>query len=255
MGKIMMNETEVTEAPVKENKEYRTPFSTGDIHKSSLLSDILTNETPRNMSIRKAQVQRIKGKDVMISISGNAKTQIAKTAFSCMVEPRIGDIVLCAADEIGAYYILSIVERPGSCQTTTLSFPDDVVVKTPESVSMVAEKSIHLIAEEQLNCMAKKTLHQSDQTTICTNEIIAKGKQFSGYFEKLNIISGIVQSFSERFIRKSKSYIRKVEDDDQVSAKQLTRHAEGLCTIKSDVTMMKSEKDTFIDGEHVFTSL
>lgn len=255
MGGIMTSEYDILEAPLKLKEEQTKRIDDAIANEKSVLSDILPMETTQAMPVRKALVQTIEGKNVMLAITSSATPVLAQVAFSCMIQPRSGDVVLFTADETGSYYILSIIERPGSNQTTTLTFPEDLVVKTEGTVSMIAEKSINLIANQQLNCMAKEALYQSEKVVVQVNHITAKGGTFTAYFKKLSIISDFIYAFSERFMRKTKSYIRQTEQDDQVSAKQISRHASGMYSVKSDITMMKSDKDTFIDGDHVFTAL
>jgi len=61
-------------------------------------------------AIKNARVISVSEKGVAISISGI--TKIAQVAFSCLVRPIAEDLVLCAKNETGLYYILSIIERP-----------------------------------------------------------------------------------------------------------------------------------------------
>ena len=246
-----MNKAEkLVSIPAEEKKEQKKSFHTEEV--TQLVqhgSDSQTGGIP----VRKATVQSVKDRKTVLLIGEQA--QIAKVAFSCLVQPQAGDIVLCAMDETGAYYILSIIDRSDIAQTTTLSFPNDVAIKTPGVVSIMSEKSVNLIADQNLNCVSKNALHQSEKLTVSSTEIATQGKTFSCVFQKMDIVSKMVHAFSERFMRKSTSYVRQTAVDDQVSAEQILRHAEKLCSVKSEIMMIKSEKDTFIDGDHVFTSL
>lgn len=246
----MMNKAEklmeVSENPIEKKHSFRRKELLQQPEKDSI-------EQTVEMPTRKARVQSVKENTVVLRMQ--EQDCIARVAFSCMIQPRIGDIVLCAKDEMGAYYVISIIERQDINQSTLLAFPDDVIVKTPGTVSVTTDKSINLMAEEQFNCISKSSLHQYEKMTVSSEEIVAQGSRFSGVFQKLDIVSKVIHAFSERFVRKSQSYIRQTAINDQVSAEQITRHAEKLCSIKSETTMMKSDKETFIDGDHVFTSL
>jgi len=250
-----MIETDVQAAPESLKKQEEISDYTEKRHDSPALDTLRALGNPHQVSVRKAVVKSTKGKEAIIKLEASATLHLAKVSFSCLIAPEPGDIVLSMADETGTFYILSIIERLEGKDTATLSLPENTVLNSPGSISLMAGKVVNLISSEQLNCISTKALHKSRETLIQSEEITAKGQQLSGYFQKLNLVSTFVHTFSERFIRKTISYIRKTDSDDQVSAKQMIRHAEGLYSLKADVTMMKSDKDTFIDGDHVFTSL
>ncbi len=217
------------------------------------LAEIISVPAEREKDINNAQIISVTGKEVVIRVAGQPVN--AKVAFSCLVQPKSNDKVLCAKDEEGTHYVLSIIERPDR-QTMTLSFPEDVIMKTDQgSLNMMSGKSVNIVSCEQLNFIAKEELHQSEKATIHIDEITTQGNHFSGYFKKVSLVGEIMHSFVERFTRKAKSYIRQTEIDDQVQAGQIIRKADGLISMKSESTVLKSEKNTIIDGEHVFTAL
>ena len=57
-------------------------------------------------NIKKGEVISIFGDEIIVEISG--VKQKLKVAFSCMVQPIIGDIVLCTQQEYESDYILSM---------------------------------------------------------------------------------------------------------------------------------------------------
>ncbi len=253
MGKIIEISEELREDDqrMQETTVVKDHFLT-ELKRAALTSivDIQKQPGPLNTS---AKVISVAGDRIEIEIDNQPRP--AKVAFSCLVEPKQGDVVLYAGIERDIFYILSILERPES-QSMKLAFPGDAVLSSRQgSLSISSSHSINLIAETQLNNIAQETLFKNKRTIIQSEEITAKGGELSANIRRVNLVSEIVHSFAERFMRKAKTYIRQTEVNDQIEAGQLMRKAKGLFSMKSNVTIMKSEKDTIIDGDHIFTGL
>lgn len=56
---------------------------------------------------------------------------------------------------------------------------------------------------------------------------------------------------AKQAIQKFNSYVRKSDISDQVQAAQMSRKVDGLYTMNSKHTILVSQKDTKIDGEHI----
>ncbi len=199
--------------------------------------------------VQNARVVSVSGKEAVIRMSG--VTQAAQIAFSCLIQPEPGDLVLCAKHETGAHYILGIIERPGA-QNMTLSFPADATMRAEEgALSIVSGKSVTLIAADKLNCFSDQTIHKSREAVVAFDKVTANGTSLQANFKTVRLISQMVNTMAKQMIEKVKNYIRHTEDYDQVKAGQMTRKVDGLYAMDSKHTVMVSKKDTKIDGERI----
>jgi hypothetical protein len=66
------------------------------------------------------------------------------------------------------------------------------------------------------------------------------------------LVGRLFNTMVEHVIARARSYTRRTEDCDQISAGQMTRKAEGLYSQQAKYSVMVSTKDTKIDGEHIF---
>lgn len=178
-------------------------------------------------------------------------TKEAQLTFSCLVQPVPGDRVLYIRDEIGAYYILGIIARPGS-QRMTLSLPSDATLRTENgSLQMLSSKSITMAAADNFNCFSDQAIYKSREAVVDFDELTARGTNCQASFTTIRLISRMVNTMARQIIEKVKSYIRHTEDYDQVNAGQMTRKVDGLYAMDSRHTVMVSKKDTKIDGERI----
>jgi hypothetical protein len=199
--------------------------------------------------VQNARVVSVSGKEAVIRMSG--VTQAAQVAFSCLIQPEPGDLVLCTKHETGAHYILCIIERPGA-QNMTLSFPADATMHAEKgALSMVSGKSVTLMAADKLNCFSDQAIHKSREAVVAFDEITANGTSLQANYKTVRLISQMVNTMAKQMIEKVKNYIRHTEDYDQVNAGQMTRKVDGLYAMDSKHTVMVSKKDTKIDGERI----
>ncbi len=199
-------------------------------------------------AIKNARVISVSEKGVAVSMSG--VTKMAQVAFSCLIRPIAGDLVLCAKNETGLYYILSIIERPDD-QDMAISFPENLTMQTNGTFTLLSEEAMTLATKDRLNCLSREAIHKSQDATIDVDNVTANGTNFVSNFKTMSVIVHTMNTLARRVIRKAKSYIRHTEDYDQVNAGQMTRDVRGLFSMGTRHTVMVSKKDTKIDGERI----
>jgi hypothetical protein len=192
--------------------------------------------------------------DDSMQISQKHQRRTATKAFSCLVDPVPGDEVLCWTDERRNTYVLAILSRPKH-QDMTLSFPGRTLLASEKGDIKVSAGTVSLLATGQLNLISNGALHQSKRLTVQAEETNASSRTLVANISRLHLVVDKLQTFAVRVLHQAKSYFRQTETDDHIDAGQMIRNSQGLYSVKSKVTTMKSEKDTIIDGDHIFTGL
>ena len=95
------------------------------------------------------------------------------------------------------------------------------------------------------------TILTTQQLAMKFDQAAISGKKLHSNIELLQMFSQIVSSVAGQAIQKFKTYVRKTEESDQVQATHMARHVKGLYNMHSKHTILVSEKDTKIDGEHI----
>ncbi|MFQ5674369.1 MAG: DUF3540 domain-containing protein [bacterium] len=204
---------------------------------------------PTAASTQTGRIVSISGRDALVALLET--TEPAQVAFSCLVQPTVGDLVLCAKSETGLIHIIAIIERPEK-QNMCLSFPTDTTLLSESgSITLSSNESINLASGNRLTCIADKTVHKSREAVVAYEEVTATGSTLQANFKTVRLISKLVNTLAVNVIEKVKTYIRHTEDYDQIKAGQMTRKTEGLYAVDSKHTVMVSKKDTKIDGERI----
>uniref|UniRef100_UPI004056AFAF DUF3540 domain-containing protein n=1 Tax=Candidatus Electrothrix sp. TaxID=2170559 RepID=UPI004056AFAF len=183
-------------------------------------------------------------------VSLDGRSRRAKQAFSCLVTPEFGDIVLCSENIQGMLYILSIIERPGR-QKMHLSFPADTNIQLKQGSLHVHAPDHISVASDNLHCFSKKAVHVSEQAIISYDTVTAKGNNLQASYTTVRLISKLINTIANQVIDRFKGYIRRTEEHDMVKAAQITRTAEGLHSMDAEHTILNSKECTKIDGEKI----
>jgi hypothetical protein len=205
----------------------------------NLQADNIVPISPATVNNVSGQV--IKIQDGHIQIEHDGKLIKAQKAFSCLVEPILGDTVLFSQDQHQQAYIIAILQRS---QNT------DMTLQLAQNTILACEKKLSL-QSEQINQLSLKSLHRTQEATIDFQQGLIKGDRLHSHIRHIHTISDMVSTMAKQAIQKFNTYIRKTDTSDQVQAAQMGRKVDGLYTMNSKHTIMVSQKDTKIDGEHI----
>ncbi len=203
---------------------------------------------PSVSSLQNGRIVSMSGRRALVDIRGSIEE--ARIAFSCLVQPIPGDLVLCTKTETGIQYILAIIERTGK-QNMTVSFPADAALLAEEGSLGVVGKSLTLAAGEKLSCYSDQVIHKSRDAVVNYEELTAKGTNLQASYKTVNLISRLITTIAGQCIQRMKNFIRQTKGSDRIAAGQMTRNAEGLFSLDSKHTVLVSKKDTKIDGERI----
>lgn len=185
---------------------------------------------------------------IVVDVSGDIKK--AKKAFSCLIDLMPEDIVICTENNSGMVYVLGIIERPG-IQKATMCFPSDALIRVNQGTLNINSDEGVTIASEKVNCFSKRVIHKSQEAIISYENITATGNDLQAGFNTVRLISNLISTMAKQVIDKFKGYIRHTEDHDMVKAGQMSRNTDGLYSVDSKHTIMKSKKTTMIDGDKI----
>lgn len=178
-------------------------------------------------------------------------TSKAKIAFSCLVKPEVGDLVLCSLKEQGDCYILGILERPKNRQMD-LNFPEDVNFRVGKGkLGFYSKEAITLATGGEHHVIAKNITMASKEAHLTIGQVTAKGSRLVACYKNIAVIGQAIDTMVKSLIQRVKMYVRHTEEHDQVKAANMMRNVKGLYTLDSQYTMMISKKDTKIDGERI----
>lgn len=165
----------------------------------------------------------------------------AQLAFSCFAQPKLNDLVMLSFDQHQQAYITAILQRE-QADEMTMQLPAKTVISSSEKITL---------SSQTINQISQKQITKSSEQVMEFDQAIVKGNKLHSHVRQLHSISDMVTTMAKQALQKFSSYVRKSDISDQVHAGQMSRKVDGLYNMNSKHTILVSEKDTKIDGEHI----
>lgn len=179
--------------------------------------------------------------DGHIQIDHDGQIINAQKAFSCLVEPQVNDTVLFSQDQHQQAFIIAILKRDEESSMNLQLAPNT-------TLSSSKKLTLH---SEQITQLSQKSLQKTGEATIDFQQGLIKGEKLHSQIRHIHSISDLISTMAKQAIQTFNTYVRKSDTSDQVQAAQMGRKVDGLFTMNSKHTIMVSQKDTKIDGEHI----
>jgi len=176
----------------------------------------------------------------------------AEKAFSCIVEPCIGDTVLLVCSHAGGNFILSVLNRE-DVQTGA-----DVVFNGPFSVS-VRNGGFHVAADNDVSLASGQALSLTSGTIeVHANKGEAKLGEFSfaskllrTHIEYIKSVAVTVDQVYRKLTQRLENCFRFIKDQEEVQSGSTRYLAEDLLTMHSKNSLIVAEEHVTINAEKI----
>ena len=179
-----------------------------------------------NLNLHTGEVKLIANRSYWVEIAQDLR-QVSK-AFGCVIEPKIGDMVLLYADSDDRYYILSILKRELDAQAEMV-FDKGVSIKAPDG---------------ELDIDAQSAVVKIEQVMITGSTLHSK-------WNRVKTAAKSIEVSADRWIQRLIRSYRCVEEFEESKIGRLRYLVKGMCTIKSKKTAIISDESVKIDGSKI----
>ncbi|BDG72352.1 DUF3540 domain-containing protein [Roseomonas fluvialis] len=179
-----------------------------------------------------AEVLSREGEDCLVLQDG--REEAARRAFSCLVEPEPGDVVL-VAQGAASPYILAVLERRGTA-AMRLALPDGATVAADGG---------------RLNLSAETLVMQAATTQVATQTLGVAATQTEARLGRVSAIAEAIETIATRIIGRFRRSYRFVEEGEHLRARDIDQRASGHMTLKGDTTTLQAGLVVKIDGAQI----
>lgn len=158
----------------------------------------------------------------------------ARRAYSCLVEPEPGDVVLVARRP-GAAHVLAVLERPGAAA---------LHLALPAGSRITAE-------DGRLDLAAGTLVVQAKQGEVAVGELALTGTKVEARFGKVQLLADAIESIAQRVIGRFRRSYRLIEETEQVRARDIDQRASGHLHLKGDVATIQAGAVVKVDGHQI----
>jgi hypothetical protein len=196
---------------------------------------------------------------VILRIEGEGRLAIrtdegelhARRAVSCVVAPELHDEVLVKIAGDGRAWVVAVLEREEGAKARMV-FEGDVDLELPKGrLSMSAAKGIGLTAGKDVEVNAGELNVSAFAGSIVLQKLSYVGTLLTSEVQAIKSVAATFDSVLERFTQRVKRSYRKVDEIDQVRAKEIHYAAENNAFLSGENTMVTADELVKLDGEQV----
>lgn len=228
---------ENSETPTYAQQLFDTPFKTQSL-------------TPGVYEATLLEIQPSESDHHAYYISIQGRRYAAHKAFSCLVSLQKQDQVIVQVLNTGKMVITSVITRPDN-QSISIEVDQDFSIHTSGSLNFSSQENLNLYSSEKLFCHSQSAMHKSDEAWIAYDKTKVVMNQLDSTIERIHSVSQWINSLAKQVVQQFQGYIRQTEGMDQTKAGNKKQQVEGLYRVDTDTTLMVSQHDTKIDGQHI----
>ncbi|NUP06705.1 MAG: DUF3540 domain-containing protein [Polyangiaceae bacterium] len=177
-----------------------------------------------------------------------------RRAVSCLVEPMLHDFVmaggqLSGASGAGATYVLAVLERESP--NAQLSCEGDLSLKVGAKLQVVASEGLDLVTPRHMNMTAAEVGIHTSRAKVFASEILAIGSEIVGELANVKLKGTFFDKVFERVTERVQRSFRRVDEIDQLKAKQMDYLAEETLCLRSENMVAVAKELVKVDGEQI----
>ncbi|MBR0681733.1 DUF3540 domain-containing protein [Roseomonas eburnea] len=147
----------------------------------------------------------------------------ARRAFSCLVEPEPGDIVLLGRAG-SVRYILAVLERPGAAPMR---------LALPDGATLAADGG-------RLNLSAGTLVMEAETTQLATKALGVTARKADANLGRASLVAEAIESLAERIIGRFRRSYRFIEESEQLRARDIDQRASGHLHLRGETANLQA---------------
>jgi hypothetical protein len=169
-----------------------------------------------------------------LTVLQDGQALAARRAFSCLVQPEPGDVVLLGGAG-GARYVLAVLERAG---------PAPMRLALPDGVTVAAEGG-------RMNLAAGTLVMEADTTQVATGTLGISATRTQARLGTVSAIAEAIETIATRIIGRFRRSYRFVEEGEHLRARDLDLRASGHLHLRADTAMVQAGVLVKLQGSQI----
>lgn len=158
----------------------------------------------------------------------------ARRAFSCLVQPEPGDVVLLGAAG-GLRYVLAVLERAG---------PAPMRLALPDGATIAADGG-------RLGLAARTLVTEAETTQVATQALGVSAARTDARLGAVSAIAEAIETIATRIIGRFRRSYRFVEEGEHLRARDLDHRASGHLHLRADTAMVQAGVLVKLQGSQI----
>jgi hypothetical protein len=177
--------------------------------------------------------------------------QVARRAPSCLLEPRVDDLVLSVNLGDGRNYLLAVLERIGAGEVHIAIDVETELVADDGTLSVRAPKGIRLASTGTLGLVGRAIDLVADEGTLLVKSLSVLSEVCRVHASQTTLLANVVESIAERVSSYARCVLRRTEELEQVQAGELHVRVAGNLDVRGRNTLLSAQQLVKLNGEQV----
>ncbi|HVY47188.1 MAG TPA: DUF3540 domain-containing protein [Minicystis sp.] len=175
----------------------------------------------------------------------------ARGAPSCLVAPEPGDLVLVAALEAGAAFVVAVLERDAA-GPLTLTAEGGLAVRVPSGAfTVAAQRGVTIEAEGELAVTAASLEIDAAEARVAAGALSVTAALVRSEIDRVKHVAKAVETVADRIVERVKRAYRNVEEIEQVRAERIDYEAKTTLSLHGENTLLTADELVKIDGDQI----
>lgn len=170
-----------------------------------------------------------------------------RRAVSCLVEPALHDYVMVGGQK-QTTYVLAVLERESP--NAKLVCEGELDIKASKC-RVIASEGVDVVTPKDINLMANEVGVQASRAKLFASEILAIGSDIVGELANVKLKGTFFDKVYERVSERVQRSFRRVDEIDQLKAKQMDYSAEETLCLRSENMVAVAKELVKVDGEQI----
>lgn len=174
----------------------------------------------------------------------------ADRAASCLLAPKLGDLVLVATSDSGQSWILAVLRQ--DAEETAIEVEGDLRIRSRTGQVIVsAREDVRIAAGRTVGVAASGFEVNAATANLVLDSVRYAGRALAAELESLRTVATTVESVVERFSQRVKRSFRQVAEIDSVKANHIDYAAESTLHLRGDHAIVTAERLVKLDGKQI----
>ncbi len=173
----------------------------------------------------------------------------ARLAFSCLVQPTCGDIVLLSCRS-GENYVLSVLERLSDAPVT-MRFAGSLHMHVAGDATIAAEGETVVGGGQSARLKARHVEVSGEAVEINGDRLSLAGRAVTWIADSLDATARAIRQVADTLSVRARSHTRQVEDMELVRVGHMDLRADKILHMNAEHAMLKSRQLVKLDGKQI----
>ncbi|WP_157738928.1 DUF3540 domain-containing protein [Labrenzia sp. VG12] len=208
--------------------------------------NLLTEQPLKRQKTPTGEVQEREGNAFELSVSGERLS--AQRAVSCLLEPRIGDLVALLDTEEGVFITDVLVRREGKTEQSRITVGG---TRGEAQDLVIAAANLKIEASENIEAHARSMSFRFESILMAGRQLALVGTKLLTSMQDIVTNAKKQLASFETTSTRARNRVDRVDETDQLRAGSIQTQADSVALTQAGTSLIVAKEDIRLDGKRI----